>query len=852
LTSEPARGAFTVDAFAAVRRLSSAVLNASDRGSVYRELANEICAVLGVGQVHIARLSQDYVLARGNCYRPGPDGVPDIGPEYEQQLTESSAVRDVALTGEPLNEPNVRSSAILDQELAERFGAASALFVPLGLDKQVRAVIGCISEEQREFAQHEVELACALANQAAAAIGVLDMRARMSARAEHQTALARAARSLNARLDLQAVLETLCREAHLALGADLAGVYLGDAKHGGLAVAAHGIDKDSDWFGYVIQPGQGVGGQVLVTGQPFISNSYRSDVQAPQVTALEGIETAVAVPVRWEGELKGALSVAFRAMRRVTDEDIASLQALSDLAGVACTNAQAFEHAQTAARTDSLTGLLNHGAVHGHVREEIARARRSGEPLCCLLADLDNFKPINDQHGHLAGDRILKEVAAQLEEEFRAYDGIGRFGGDEFVVVLPGMTEEEADLAGQRFQAAVAAALPMAGSGMALTASVGIARWHEPLTAPELIDRADRALLVAKRSGKNRAVLSSNATEDELARLGSSTEAPTRVLADLWDMISQCDRPTEVLLRLPEHLREALDLAGAVLVGVEDYPMARDLCQRLEGAPIARPNLLALRKALGAWDLPVDGGEGSWAAVPLARDEHVHGLLVLRSRERTFPLSTLRLAELLAGQAVTALVGQMGGASRSAVGALAAAIDARDNYTHSHSEEVVDLAAAVAASLGLEPAEVIRVRDGAMLHDLGKVAIPNEILFKSGPLDADEWAIMREHPVIGERILRRTPELEPIAPMVRHEHERWDGGGYPDGLAGDDIPIGSRIILACDAYNAMITERPYREPMSPEAAVCELEDNAGTQFDPQVIAALLAVLADRLPVARSA
>ena len=131
----------------------------------------------------------------------------------------------------------------------------------------------------------------------------------------------------------------------------------------------------------------------------------------PSTSALEGVETAVAVPVRWDGELKGALSVAFRSMRRVTDEDIASLQALADLAGVACTNAQAFEQAQTAARTDSLTGLLNHGAVHVHVREEIARARRSGEPLCCLLADLDNFKPINDQHGHLAGDRILREVA---------------------------------------------------------------------------------------------------------------------------------------------------------------------------------------------------------------------------------------------------------------------------------------------------------------------------------------------------------------------------------------------------------------------------------------------------------
>ena len=194
---------------------------------------------------------------------------------------------------------------------------------------------------------------------------------------------------------------------------------------------------------------------------------------------------------------------------------------------------------------------------------------------------------------------------------------------------------------------------------------------------------------------------------------------------------------------------------------------------------------------------------------------------------------------------MTALVGQMGGASRSAVGALAAAIDARDNYTHSHSEQVVKLATAVATRLGLDAADVERVRDGAMLHDLGKVAIPNEILFKPGPLDAHEWAIMREHPVIGERILRRTPELEPIAPMVRHEHERWDGGGYPDGLAGDDIPIGSRIIFACDAYNAMITERPYREPMSSQEATAELERNAGTQFDPAVVEALLAVLAEQ-------
>ena len=131
------------------------------------------------------------------------------------------------------------------------------------------------------------------------------------------------------------------------------------------------------------------------------------------------------------------------------------------------------------------------------------------------------------------------------------------------------------------------------------------------------------------------------------------------------------------------------------------------------------------------------------------------------------------------------------------------------------------------------------MRHGALLHDVGKLAIPNEILHKPGPLNDAEWRVMAEHPVIGERILRRTPQLGHLAPVVRHEHERWDGNGYPDGLAGTDIPIASRIILACDAYNAMITTRPYREAMSAADAVAELRDKSGTQFDPQVVAALL-------------
>jgi HD-GYP domain-containing protein (c-di-GMP phosphodiesterase class II) len=130
----------------------------------------------------------------------------------------------------------------------------------------------------------------------------------------------------------------------------------------------------------------------------------------------------------------------------------------------------------------------------------------------------------------------------------------------------------------------------------------------------------------------------------------------------------------------------------------------------------------------------------------------------------------------------------------------------------------------------------------AVLHDIGKVAVPDRILHKPAALNPDEWALMREHPVIGERILRAIPGMGAVARIVRHEHERFDGRGYPDGLAGRDIPIGSRIILACDAFNAMTTDRPYRAAMSRRAALDELCRCAGTQFDPQVTEALVGSL----------
>jgi HD-GYP domain-containing protein (c-di-GMP phosphodiesterase class II) len=174
---------------------------------------------------------------------------------------------------------------------------------------------------------------------------------------------------------------------------------------------------------------------------------------------------------------------------------------------------------------------------------------------------------------------------------------------------------------------------------------------------------------------------------------------------------------------------------------------------------------------------------------------------------------------------------------------LAEVVDADDAYTGMHTRDVVEVSLAVADQMGLGSHQRRNVEFGALLHDVGKVAIPNDIINKPGPLNDAEWEIMRTHTVEGQRMLDRVGgAMSEVGAIVRGSHERWDGGGYPDGLAAERIPLEARIICACDAYNAMTTTRSYRRAMAPPAAAAELVRCAGTQFDPAVVEALLSVV----------
>jgi diguanylate cyclase (GGDEF)-like protein len=178
--------------------------------------------------------------------------------------------------------------------------------------------------------------------------------------------------------------------------------------------------------------------------------------------------------------------------------------------------------------------------------------------------------------------------------------------------------------------------------------------------------------------------------------------------------------------------------------------------------------------------------------------------------------------------------------------ALLEALSLREPDLPMHLDTVGSLAVDIGHALGLRPDELEELVRAAQLHDLGKLAVPDEILHKKGPLDEGEWAFVRQHPLVGERILRASPAFRNVATIVRSTHERWDGGGYPDGLEGEEIPLAARILSVCDAYTAMTSSRPYRVALSEHEALRELERFAGTQFDPNVVTLLATRVRERL------
>jgi diguanylate cyclase (GGDEF)-like protein/putative nucleotidyltransferase with HDIG domain len=354
---------------------------------------------------------------------------------------------------------------------------------------------------------------------------------------------------------------------------------------------------------------------------------------------------------------------------------------------------------------------LNHRALMETLERDLAHARRHQRPYTVILCDIDHFKALNDSYGHPVGDAILQEFTHVVRELLRAEDNIGRWGGEEFILLLPDTHLVGAETVAERLRATIASHSFQTGGGIHLTCSVGVAVFpdHAHERAP-LLDAADKAMYAAKHLGRNQ-------------------------------------------------VRMAHDTA------VQEMTVQRE------------------------------AGD--------SRDEQ-------------------------------ALMGT--------VKALADMLAARDRYTGEHTSSVGTLAMQIALALGLGAAEARMIEVAGQLHDIGKVAIPDAILRKAGKLAEDEWVLMRQHPCIGAEIASNVPALRGCVATIRAHHERWDGTGYPDGLAGEAIPLGARIIAVVDSFDAIITDRPYRPARDAAWALDELRRCAGSQFDPLVVETLARIL----------
>jgi PAS domain S-box-containing protein len=468
---------------------------------------------------------------------------------------------------------------------------------------------------------------------------------------------------------------------------------------------------------------------------------------------------------------------------------------------------------------DPLTGLPNRHAFRATAMEELRVLALGGTPFSVLVAAIDG-----DDASVIAATEALARVS-------RRDDLVAYLGNAELAVLLRSVDELDASGIVERIVDAL--------KDRRIRTAYATARGGE--TLDDLLQRV--------RSGLTERV--------DAGRAGEGDRTGTRVTRLLELARGQLDMPVSFLSRLEGDRYVFAHFAGEPeQFGVKQgdaVPLSATHCQRmLDGRIRSIVTDLAEHPQTRDLDVTKRLGLRAYAGVPVRlRSGEIYGTLCavdIRPRpelgERHVDLlgflSDLT-AELIEDEVEQQAVRRVE-ARATGVRTLLIALEARDFYTSEHSKQVVELAAGVAARLGLDQDATRDVEQVALLHDIGKVGIPDAILQKQGPLDEQEWQLMRRHPIVGEHIIAGTPGLSHLAPAMRAEHEHWDGGGYPDGLAGDEIPLASRITLACDALNAMTNDRPYRPAMTMERAQEELRSGAGTQFDPRTVEALLSQL----------
>jgi len=415
------------------------------------------------------------------------------------------------------------------------------------------------------------------------------------------------------------------------------------------------------------------------------------------------------------GHLPGYLCMCGLAPSAAANRELISYKAglAKEILSSHLTNARLYQEARLTSLTDALTGAGSRKLLEDKLQAECARTDRYGHAFSVAIIDLDNFKVINDILGHAAGDDVLVRVAACMKIHKRTPDVLARYGGDEFVILMPQTKAQAAVILMERLRCETQAI--KLNDSISITVSCGIAESiSEGSNTPrEIMRRADLALYEAKNAGRN------------CVKIWNET---------MSKLVSPSDLDVEKIKRLQRRIAGLSEQAEQMFI------------------------------------------QSIWGLVQ--------------------------------------------------------ALEAKDAYAKRHSENVTYYAVAIAESMRIDAQEVETIRRAAMIHDIGKIGVPDTILAKPGKLTPRERSIIEQHPLIAVRILEKMTFLEREIASVRHHHEKWNGQGYPDGLSGDSIPLGARIMAVADTFDALTSNRSYRTLRSVAEAMKILADSAGYEFDP--------------------
>lgn len=490
----------------------------------------------------------------------------------------------------------------------------------------------------------------------------------------------------------------------------------------------------------------GVIGRVARTGEMALVNAVDPDSSEYTGQRVQGILmnalSELCLPIIYGDQTLGVLNVESTQANTFEEEDVLILRTLADHLSTALHNAFVFQRMQQQAITDGLTGVKTHRFFMESIQAEWKRAARSGRQLSVIALDLDRFKQINDTMGHLEGDLVLARLGKVLEQRSRQSNIVARYGGDEFMILLPETGIEQAQILADRLRLWIATDPIFAERK--LTASFGLATY--PLhgeTPEEIIRAADAGLYLSKHQGGN-----SVSAAEQFRR-------PARAAG--WQ--------SNVLYTYLESLGRRLDSTGPEVFD--------SLIRRLEEA---------------------------WPAFP----------------------------------------GDASELERAVIEGMAALSDAVDRLVHGssgHTEQVTRYALMLAHELRLEDREQDAVGSAARVHDVGYLLVPSAILLKSGRLTPAEFSVVQSHPGAGARVLEMLHVDAATVAAVRHHHEFYNGTGYPESLASDDIPLGARILAVAETFESLTSERPHRRARTVTDALEEMERFSGTQFDPALVRA---------------